>query len=378
MDLRALQIGMTASAGAAGGADRYYFSLLQALASDGIRASGLVTGDPGDVAGMTGVQTYARETDSLLRRCLKLRSAATPAIAANDVVVSHFAQYGLTILDRLRGKPFVVHFHGPWALESQAEGAGAFSVAVKRGIERTVYRAAARVIVLSSAFGDIVTNEYGISAGKVRVIPGGVDLERFGPRASRAQARERLGLPGDRPTVVTVRRLVHAKGVDNLVKAAALVRERVPNLFVAIAGAGPLAGALQASIDEMDLSGTVRMLGRVVEEDLPLLYRAADLLIVPTVVLEGFGLVVLEALAAGTPALVTPVGGLPEVVRSLDPSLVLEGHTPEQLAGGITGALLGQVRVPSEAECLAYASRFAWTDIAHRVGDVYREVALKA
>ncbi len=373
--LKTLQIGMTASAKHAGGVDRYYFNLLHAARARGIHSEGLVTGHPDGTSTGPYVSTFAGETEAMPMKWLKMRRAAKPLLESSDVVVSHFAPYAYPLIDEIGRKPFVVHFHGPWALEGKAEGGGATSVALKRMIERTVYRRASRVIVLSSAFADIVTSEYGVREDAVRVIPGGVDVARFQPASTRVEARERLGWPTDRPTVVTVRRLVQAKGIENLIKAAVSLRERIPDLFVAVVGSGPLAESLQRQIVDLGLENTVRMVGHVSEHDLPDVYRAADLFVVPTLMLEGFGLVVVEALASGTPVLVTPVGGLPDVVRGLSPSLVLEGTEPTDIARGIANALLGRVEMPSEAACIAYANCFSWDEIARRVQLVYREVA---
>jgi glycosyltransferase involved in cell wall biosynthesis len=96
---------------------------------------------------------------------------------------------------------------------------------------------------------------------------------------------------------------------------------------------------------------------------------------VPSQAWEGFGLVCLESLASGTPVMVTPVGGLPEAVRDLEPGLVFGGSDEASIAAGLRDALRGRLRVPSEAECLAYARRFAWSAIAARIDEVYREVA---
>jgi glycosyltransferase involved in cell wall biosynthesis len=119
----------------------------------------------------------------------------------------------------------------------------------------------------------------------------------------------------------------------------------------------------------------VHFAGHLSEEQLPLAYRAADCVVVPSVALEGFGLTVVEALACGTPALVTPVGGLPEVVRDLDPALVLEASTPDAIARGLAAALRGDVPLPDSDACVDYARRFGWQTIAAQVRDVYREVA---
>ena len=376
LPLTALQIGMTAGAGRGGGVDRYYFNLLRALVPHGIESRGLVTGSADAVNGerVSGVAAFAPDSAGLIHRWQALRTAIAPIVPDADLVVSHFAPYAFPVLDRIRARPLVVHFHGPWALESAIEGSRGAAVLVKRTIERIVYRAAARFIVLSHAFGDILQDHYGVPADVIRVVPGGVDLQRFEIRQTRSAARAILGWP-DRPTVVTVRRLVHAKGIENLIAAAAIVRREVPDIFIAIAGTGPLAADLQLRIQEAGLQDTVRLCGFVPDDDLPVLYRAADLMIVPTLALEGFGLVVIEALACGTPVLVTPIAGLPDVVRGLDSSLVLTSSQPVDIAAGICDALSGRVPLPSEEACVAHAQQFGWPLISERVGDVYREVA---
>jgi len=148
----------------------------------------------------------------------------------------------------------------------------------------------------------------------------------------------------------------------------------VPEVLLLIAGRGPLADALQAQIDALGLAQHVRLLGFVPDEQLPLAYRAADLTIVPTVALEGFGLITLESLAAGTPVLVTPIGGLPEAVRGLSASLVLEAATKEALAAGLIEALTGQRPLPTAEACQAYVrAHYDWPVIARRVKAVYEE-----
>ena len=108
----------------------------------------------------------------------------------------------------------------------------------------------------------------------------------------------------------------------------------------------------------------------------PLVYRAADLNIVPTVALEGFGLTVVEALAAGTPSIVTPIGGLPEIITPLAPELVLGSAQVPEIARGIVDALAGRVWVPGEHECRAFAvARFSADLMASRVADIYLEIA---
>jgi len=371
--LRTLQLGMTAAAVAGGGVDRYYFSLLRAFPEVAVQADGLVVGDASAANEAPGVRCYAPGEAGMLVRWRGLRAAVPPLLPRTDVVVSHFSPVAFPVLDLIRRKPFVVHFHGPWALESAVEGAGRANVLAKRTLERIVYARGSRFIVLSQAFGKILEREYGVAARRIRIVPGGVDLARFDRLASREEARRALDLPTDRPIVLTVRRLVRAKGLENLIDAVDEIRRRIPDVLVVIVGTGPLAANLRARAEARGVGDRVRFAGFVAEADLPKAYRAADLMVVPTIALEGFGLVVVEALACGTPVLVTPIAGLPEVVRDLDPALILGGADAASLASGVAGALAGELPLPDADACAAYARRFDWRSIAQRVRDVYTE-----
>ncbi|HWJ21248.1 MAG TPA: glycosyltransferase, partial [Gemmatimonadaceae bacterium] len=124
------------------------------------------------------------------------------------------------------------------------------------------------------------------------------------------------------------------------------------------------------------LAEHVRLLGFLPDAQLPLAYRAADVTVVPTVALEGFGLIVAESLAAGTPAIVTPVGGLPEVVEALSPSLVTEAAGPRAIAASLSAALDGTLALPNAAACARFAANnYSWDVIARRVAEVYAEAA---
>ena len=135
-----------------------------------------------------------------------------------------------------------------------------------------------------------------------------------------------------------------------------------------------MAGELRAQIERNNLSDNVRLLGFVPDADLPFAYRAANITVVPTQVLEGFGLIVAESLAAGTPCLVTPVGGLPEAVQELSPRLVLKASTPEAIAEGMVAALTGALSLPDAQACTDFARRhYDWRVIAERTRLVYEE-----
>ena len=104
------------------------------------------------------------------------------------------------------------------------------------------------------------------------------------------------------------------------------------------------------------------------DEQLPLVYRAADLHVMPTTALEGFGLTVVEALAAGTPSIVTPVGGLPEILSPLAPELVLRSADVAEIARGVVDALSGRLWLPDEQRCRSFAVERFSADLMAQAG----------
>ena len=182
-------------------------------------------------------------------------------------------------------------------------------------------------------------------------IPPGVDCERFRPLDpdARRAARARLGLPVDGPLVVSVSRLVPRKGMDTLIEAAALVGRDRADLTVAIGGTGRdrerLAKLVVAS------QAPVTMLGRVADEDLPDLVAAADVFVMACrtrwggLEQEGFGIVFLEAAAAGVPQIAGRSGGSHDAVVHGETGLVLDHPTdPAELARAIEDLLADPAR----------------------------------
>jgi glycosyltransferase involved in cell wall biosynthesis len=373
--LQTLQLGMEWFGEKAGGLNRVYAQLIEELARSGVDLHGLVAGSAEVACASNGlVQAFAPSSAPLVTRMLALRAAATAWLRAHPdaVVVSHFALNALPALPQLGAHPLVVHFQGPWGEESRVEGAGWLSVRAKEMVERSVYRRAARAIVLSTAFRDLLVVRYGVPLDRIHVIPGGVDVDHFAIAESRAHCRSALGWPSDRPIVLCVRRLVRRVGVDTLVEAAAALRTRVPEALVLIAGRGPLERELEARIAALGLHDHVRLLGFIPDELLPAAYRAADLTVVPTTALEGFGLTTVESLAAGTPCVVTPVGGLAEVVAPFAPQLVTDSPSAADVAAVLARALRDEIPLPSATTCETYARRgFAWPVVAARVRQVY-------
>jgi glycosyltransferase involved in cell wall biosynthesis len=352
-----------------GGLDRYYRDLFEHLPE----ARGLVVGPaPGNPQRLTAA---SRHDAPLPRRLIALWRAAQSAGRDAAVVDAHFALYALvpTLFGRLRSLPAVVHFQGPWADENVSAGDGSrVRRALRRALERRVYRRAARIVVLTSAFRRVVVEKYRVSPWRVHVVPPGVDLDRFTPGDQRL-ARERFGLGPDAFVAVAVRRLVPRMGLDLLVEAWADALPELPaGARLLIAGVGPARDSLRDQTERLGLSDAVQLLGSVDDDSLVDLYRAADVGVVPTRSFEGFGLVVIEAAACGTPTIVTDVGGLPEAVRELDPSLTVSSKEPGVLARRLVRAAAPS-GLPSRDRTRRFAEGFSWELAVERNREVLRE-----
>ena len=357
-----------------GGLARYLYELTHQLAASQDRVELCGVGLPETESHSTIALTNLAEPDIrlwerlwLIRSNFLLRKSATP-----DAINLHFALYSFPLLQVLpKGVPVTFSFHGPWALESQQEGSGKLSVFLKHWVEDRVYDRCDRFIVLSKAFGDILHQEYQVPWSKIHVIPGGVDLSRFQFDRSRPEARSQLNWPQNRPILFTARRLVHRVGLDKLLVAVAAIKPQIPDIWLAIAGKGPLQADLQQQATDLGLNDNVKFLGFLPDDQLPIAYQAADLSVMPSQSLEGFGLAVLESLACGTPALCTPVGGMPEILEPFSPNLITASTEATAIAERLEQLLLKKVPMPSREACHEYAAmNFDWQQIAQKVRKV--------
>ena len=360
------------------GLDRVYYALYKNLHHASVSVSGSVAGSPA-VAEQSAGKIKAFESDKapLVRRLLKQRALVKQEFDKRsiDLVASHFALYTFPVLGLIQDRPLVVHFHGPWADESRVEGDNDSSYKFKKYIERRVYNQADRFIVLSTAFHDVLVKDFGIDPSIIRIVPGGADIDRFDTGLDIKAARQKLGWKSEGTIIVSVRRLARRMGLENLVIAISMLVGDFPDLYLKIAGKGPIEEELKTLITQLGIEKHVEMLGYVAEEDLPAAYAAANLSVVPTLKLEGFGLITVESLAAGTPCLVTPVGGLPEVVSQLSSSLVLPDTDVECLVRRLRDILSGGVDIPDAKTCRDFArENYDWKAVAMKTRAVYDEV----
>ena len=209
--------------------------------------------------------------------------------------------------------------------------------------------------VLANAVGVIAAGGYsaeeaarslGRALPPTTIVPPGVDTDRFRPfdEQQRRSVRQRLGLDPDAPLVVSTSRLVPRKGMDTLIRASLQLRSEFPDLQVLIAGAGRDTGRLEGLVGET--GAPVRLLGRISELELIELYGAADVyaMLCRTrwggLEQEGFGIVFIEAAAAGVPQVAGRSGGAHEAVADGETGFIVDDPTdPSEAAEAIARLL---------------------------------------
>jgi glycosyltransferase involved in cell wall biosynthesis len=297
-----------------------------------------------------------------VRRHVQHISAATRALrslpAPPDAVHGHSLFQYVAALRVFSGKARRCYFiHSPYVDELRitwrAQGwVGALKrllgLSSIRRLEIECLRGSDELTAASEYTRGLIASQYGdAEAERISIVPGWVDLERYRPisAAEVESARLRLGWRTDRPVIFVLRRLEARMGLDNLLRALAIVRDRGHRIVTYVGGSGSQLAHLERVREEHGLREEVIFMGFIPGELVPLAYAACDFSVIPTSQLEGFGIIALEALACGRPTLVTPIGALPEVLNNFEPRWVARGSTSDDIAELICAQLEG--RLPS-------------------------------
>ena len=239
-------------------------------------------------------------------------------------------------------------------------------------IEEESAKNATLVVTVSKYSSRKAVQFYDVDKAKIRIVPNGVDTQRFKPSEDCETIKRQIGI-GNKLCVLFVGRLIPRKGVPFLIEAAKhIVKEFSETMFVVV-GSGPLKNNLMAYLEKIKLSSKFVFLGDVDESILPALYNCADVFALPSIQ-EGQGIALLEAQATAKPVVAFDVGGVREAMLDKETGLLIKPDSRE-LAEAIMKLLVNwSLREKMGSKGREFVSEYlSWDVCAQRMLQVYNE-----
>lgn len=269
------------------------------------------------------------------------------------------------LLCREGGPKIVAHYHNDYDNKWEKDG----SLIYDRLLERT----SDRLIACSESVRRHVSERVGVPLEKIEVIHCGVDLDRFAIRHDREKVRGKLGLPAGCKVVGIVGRISEQKAQDDFIRAAKIISGAVPEAIFLIVGSADdpsLMDRLRCLTVELGIEEQVRFIGYMA--DIPKIYSVLDVLVVPSR-WEGFGLILVEAMAAGKPIVATDVGAIPEVVIPGETALLVPPDSPPSIASRAIDLLKNPERAEEMGRKGIERSKcFSWERAGTQLDRLYR------
>jgi D-inositol-3-phosphate glycosyltransferase len=377
--------------GDAGGMNVYIREVADEMARRGVQSDIFTRRTDADEAEITevadGVRVIAVRAGpprpvhkDVLPRLVRRFGDAVASYGPYDVLHAHYWLSGVAgvFLKNLWRVPLVVSFHTLARVKDVASpGDPPEPIFRKRGEDRVI-ASADRIIAPTETERGQLIDLYEADPDRIYVAPPGVDLDLFVP-GDRAAAKRHFGF-SDYPLVVFVGRLQPFKGTDIAVDAMGHLKRLVPDAQLAIVGGDSPRGSrgervrLRLAARRLGVSDRLRFMEPVQHDELPVLYRAADVVVVPSAS-ESFGLVALEASACGTPVVATAVGGLRLIVRDGESGYLVARRDSKSFAAALSRVLADpgtQDRLGSNAVKVAH--RFPWTRTTDGILETYASV----
>ncbi len=375
-----------------GGEASYARDLAEGLASTGHDVTVLVPAKQGPgYSPAAGVRLLSLKTTAF--PMLKVASfviaanKALPGLVAGegaDVVHVAFDYPSFPFRVRGLGAPLLAtvhHLHVAEAIGALRAGRGvgpALAATAKdfllSSMEAVLVRRASAAIAVSHFTRRTLEDYLGVPRARTRVVRNGVRVDDIMAARDLGVVRKKLGI-GASPFVLYVGRLEKSKGLEYLIEAFATVARASPSLRLVIVGGGSASytKTLKEMVAAFGLEGSVRFAGRVGRADLCEVYAACRAMVLPSL-MEGFGIVLIEAMAAGKPCISTRVGAVPELVVDGENGYLIPPADPEALSAAM-------IRLNSLPDCgagmgatgRAFAETFSAERMARETAMVYAE-----
>jgi glycosyltransferase involved in cell wall biosynthesis len=265
--------------------------------------------------------------------------------------------------------PLVMTFHSTESSRSSSSSSPESSMV--EGLEWWGSFEATRVIAVSGWMKSEVINQFKLPPEKVHEIHNGVDVEMFSRPVDVEATRNRWRvLPGER-LITAVGRLTSQKGFDDLIRAYPEIRRSVPGSRLLVVGDGYMRGELESLADAEHVRGSTTFAGFVSDSDLVDVIKSSDMVAIPSR-FEPFGIIALEAMAAGSPIVVSRVGGLAEIVEDGVDGLEADPNDPSSLARAAIRVLSDQELASRlSAEAKKKVKAYNWESAASKTLEVY-------
>jgi phosphatidylinositol alpha-1,6-mannosyltransferase len=245
-------------------------------------------------------------------------------------------------------------------------------------------------VIANSRHTARLAQQKGVTERAIEIIPPGVDWQRFQAAEDAAALKQARGL-ANRKVILFVGRLARRKGVKEFIEhSLGAIVKQVPEVCFVIAGDNPMdsltshddvAGEIRQAIERHELSEQVRWLGAVSDAELVQIYAFCDVLVLPVLDLdadvEGFGMVALEAAAAGKPVIATRCGGIPDAVEDGESGILVEPGNCD----GLSEAIVSLLNNPQIASAMGQSGRrravkeFTWNSVVSRYEAMFRRLS---
>lgn len=252
-----------------------------------------------------------------------------------DCVNIHAGPGGVLCVRRL-AVPVIITCHHTYHQQVSHIGSQ-FWKSIFLPFEKRTYQLADRIVTVSQATKDALVQRYEIPEEKVTIIHNAVDTNRF----------QHLDTPRKPYSLLYVGRIDKRKGIEFLIRSMPLVREQIPDVQLLIGGRGNYLQKMKTLVDRLHLERNVTFLGFVPDDQLNELYNGAQCVVVPSI-FEGFGITVIEALAAGTRVVGTDVDGIREILQSGEYGRLVPYGNHRALAN----AIVAELKEPKRAGAL--------------------------
>ncbi len=204
--------------------------------------------------------------------------------------------------------------------------------------------------------------------GEYRIIPSGIDLNHFRPPTH----QNKTNRP---PTILFLGRLDKRKGIDILLRALPLIQKSVPNIRLTVVGTGIMGKKCRQIIKELRLTEIVQLVGAVHRKELPFYYQNCDVYCAPTLGGETQGIVLLEAMACGTPVVASNIPGYNETVQHNVNGILFPPNDIETLSQSVVKVLTDpELRSRLVSAGFETVRRYDWPVIARKTLDYYYEL----